>query len=457
MKTSIIYKSALCIICLTILAGCKKFLEEKQNKNQVIPNTLQDAQAVLDYPRTFQNDNFLGIAWGDDYYVSEARFQALPEHSRGMYTFQRTNLYQNLSNDWQSTYERAYIANTSLETLEKIDPSSVNQDEYNNIKGQALFLRARVFLTALHSFANIYRAETAESDLGIALRLNTNFNEPTVRLPVSECYDRVIADISESATLLQPVQVAVTRPGKAAALGLLARTYHSMRQYERSAEFAKLCIDQTSAKLLDYNGLTASAAFPIHQFNSEVIQEGRVSTPTLLINASVLSPKSIYDLYETNDLRKTIFFRINNDGTIGYKGSYTGGTAYFTGLALDEIYLIRAESLARTGKTAEAMTELNTLLSFRYKRDPVTKVSTYINQTAASPADAVSKILLERRRQLIHRGTRLYDIKKQNAEGAGIDITRNINGSAYVVKANSSGFIAPIPENIIQLSGIPQN
>ena len=66
-------------------------------------------------------------------------------------------------------------------------------------------------------------------------------------------------------------------------------------------------------------------------------------------------------------------------------------------------------------------------------------------------------VLLERRKELTLRGLRLSDIKRLNKEGRGITLTRIVNGVAYTLPANSARFANPIPENIIEISGMEQN
>jgi hypothetical protein len=72
------------------------------------------------------------------------------------------------------------------------------------------------------------------------------------------------------------------------------------------------------------------------------------------------------------------------------------------------MYLIRAECLARTGNTAGAMTAVNLLRAKRMKP------GAWVNLTASSPADAVAKVLQERRREMPF-GMRWFDIRRYNS------------------------------------------
>jgi hypothetical protein len=77
--------------------------------------------------------------------------------------------------------------------------------------------------------------------------------------------------------------------------------------------------------------------------------------------------------------------------------------------------------------------------------------------TASSAADALTKILTERRKELVFRGLRWADIKRLNLEGANISLTRKLNGQTYTLSPNHPRFALPIPDDVIQISGMPQN
>ena len=77
--------------------------------------------------------------------------------------------------------------------------------------------------------------------------------------------------------------------------------------------------------------------------------------------------------------------------------------------------------------------------------------------TATSVSDALQKIQVERRKELVWRGLRWTDIKRYNKEGAGISLIRILNGTTYTLTPNSNLFVLPIPSDEIDISGIIQN
>ncbi|RZL37602.1 MAG: RagB/SusD family nutrient uptake outer membrane protein [Pedobacter sp.] len=215
--------------------------------------------------------------------------------------------------------------------------------------------------------------------------------------------------------------------------------------------FADNEVPQAFKDLIDFNTLTPSAIQPLAQFNTEVLMASRmVNLPIVAQSRAKVLPE-LYASYEINDLRKTVYFRDNGNGSYAFKGSYDGTTLYFSGIATDEVYLTRAECNARLGNGDLALKDLNDLLRKRYK------TGTYIDLTQRDPALLLQVIIQERRKELLFRGLRWADIKRYNRDGAGISLTRTVAGKTYTLEANSARFAIPIPEDIIVLSGIPQN
>jgi tetratricopeptide (TPR) repeat protein len=441
------------LIIVTILGGCKKYLDEKPDKKLAVISSLDELQGLLDYdPDMSFNDISACEVSADDYYVTSADWSARSETERRMYTWEKDYLFTPGYNDWSDTYYVAYCSNTVLDNISKIDKAQ-DENRWNDIKGQALYHRAHAYLQALLTWSVAYDEQTANSDLGIPLRLNTDFNTSSNRANVEDSYNQVILDLKEALRLLPITAIHKICPCKPAAYALLARAYLSMRKYDEVGLYADSAL-QLNNSLMDYNDATIinpSAALPIPRFNIEVLTDGRMTLPSILSSGKAKIDSSLYASYDNNDLRKEIFFKSNNNGTYGFKGSYSKTAALSSSITVDETYLMRAESFARSGKINEAMNDLNTLLIKRWKS------GTFFPFSANNITDALNIILHERRKELIMRGLRWMDIKRLNKEGANISLTRIVNGVTYTLPPNDLRFALPIPEDIITLSGIQQN
>lgn len=435
---------------LILLSSCEKFLDEKPNKNLAIPSKLIDFQALLD------NSTFLNTVDGasseisaGDFYLSNADYLGLNNFYRNLYTWQRKEVFPDELNEWFLNYRIVYRANTVINALEK--PQNFDDPAVaKNIIGQAYFYRAKAFLQTLYVWSNAYDKELSKSELGIPLRLNTDFNEPSKRETVELGYQQVINDLLKSIDNLPINNIHVMRPSKVAAYGLLARTYLSMRDYSNAKKYADSSLSLKST-LLDFNILNATANFPVPQFNPEVLHSTVIPSYPIINNSRAKIAPIIMNMFEANDLRKSVLFKINSDGSYGFKGSYDGSASLFSGVAVNEVLLIRAECLAREGKLSDALIDLNKLGVKRFK------AGLYKNKESLNQEQVITWVLNERRKELIFRGLRWMDIKRLNKEGAGISLSRTVDNKDYKLNANSSGFALPLPDNLLILTSMEQN
>lgn len=440
-----------CLLALTVaFSGCDKFLDEKPQSRLVVASNLIDLQGLMDSYLVINNrDPYMGEICADDYYVTDAEWAAQVEYDRRLYLWEKDNVTATSGNNYYTSYSSLYRPNMVLATIDNIAVNAGNEADWNNVKGQAYFLRAKIFLDLVSLFSNAYDANTAKTDLGIPLRLGIDFTEKSSRATVEETYQQIIKDLEQACALLPVRATHVMRASKPAAYALLARTYLFMNNYEKANYYADLSL-KLKSDLLDYNTLNAASTFPFSQFNAEVEFAAIMGSPAIIANATAKIPLDLYNSYEANDLRKTLFFRKNTNGTYGFKGSYDGGIAKFTGIAVDEVFLMRAESFARMGKVTEAMKDLNALLKKRYN-------PTFVDKVAANQQEAINLIVAERRKELLLRGLRWMDLKRLNKLGANITLTRVVNSKTYTLEPNSLRYAIQLPPEIIDLTGMPQN
>lgn len=445
------------IVCLF---GCKKYLDKIPDPTQTTPVSVVDAQALMD--NTSATNNFagfplgLGIVSSDEYYLSPAQYNSFASISTSVLAY---NWQENLttinkqSTPWNNTYSSIFSCNVALEALSKIKPTPGQFQAYNNAKGDALFFRGNMFFNLAIVYGKAYDQATAAGNMGIPLVMTTDFTAKATRSSLQATYDQTLSDLHTSLTLLPTLPTAITRPSKAGAYGLLARVYLNMRNYQKAGSYADSAL-RLIPDLIDYNTINAASTYPFSDYNhnNEVITQliTFVSSPLTLSKCSV-NP-IFYDLYQTTDLRKTVYFSANNEGGHYFKGTYGySNTNLFSGPATDEMYLIRAECYARADKVNEAMTDLNTLLIKRYK------TGTFISLTAHNSQDALQLVLTERKKELVFRGLRWMDLKRLNAEGANITQTRTVNGQVFTLAPNANAYALQIPLNVLSLSGMPPN
>jgi hypothetical protein len=437
------------------LGSCKKYLDKKPDEKLVIPSVIQDLQGLLDqYSRVNQFNPSAMERSADDYYITSADWTALTNQAeKRIYLWEKDYVIGSVAgSDWSNAYDNVYKANVVLDEMPKIKRVPNDDRDRNACIGHAYFIRGSTFLKIAIAWSLAYDKATSSTDLGIPLRLSSDFNIPSTRSSLGETYAQIINDARDALLYLPNTPLHVLRPSKPAALALLARSFLAMREYDSCFKYANEFLLLRN-ELKDYNQLSASATYPFApEFsNPEIVFNSNMITGSLLTASRAKIDSNLYQSFSINDLRKTIFFRNNNNGTFGFKGSYNGSAAGFDGVATDEVYLMRAECYARKGNVPEAMNDLNTLLLKRWK------TNTFIPYTATNPTNALQLILTERRKELIFRGLRWMDIKRLNKEGGNIILQRIINGVVYTLPPNDLRYAIAIPESVIELTGMPQN
>lgn len=448
------------ILLVAAMAGCgkKDFLDAKPSSDLFIPTTLEDFQAILD--RDGMNETpSLGELSSDNYYLQTYTFwQGLVAKERNAYIW-AADTYQGQGSvgDWNAPYQQVLGANVILDGIDKAPVTAANQAQWRAIKGAAYFARAYAFYNLAQIFAPVYDNATAATDMGIPLRLTPGVDEPSVRASVKDTYDQVLADLAQAALLL-PVDISWNnrnRPCRPAAMALLARVYLGMRLYDKAGSYADSSLRLYNT-LIDYNTINPATPTPFLRSNAEALYQSRLLSTTNVLKGSssnCVIDSNLYKSFDANDLRRQLFFTINpNTSLPNARNSYNGSTFCFSGLATDEVYLIRAECYARAGNTQAALNDLNTLLQNRWKSN-----GSFTPVAAASPAQALGSILAERRKELFFRGLRWTDLRRLNKDGANIVLTRVLNGQTYQLTPGDLRYVFPIPPDVITLGGIQQN
>jgi hypothetical protein len=463
-KLTIHYKYLIGVILFTLVVALNSctndFLDAKPSTDLVTPQKLDDIKALLDNTDFVNQTGGLGQMGADEYvFVDYTAWQ-------GTFTAMQRNAYiwaqdiyegEPLVQDWNIPFTSIFYANNALQSLDEMNlPDSPDKD---HVKGWALFVRAYAYHDLVRNFCLAYDPQTANTDLGLPIQKSPRINEIHPRATLKQTYNLIIEDLKEATRLLssQFPQDNRNRPSKASAYALLARVYLMMNEYEN----AELSADASLAiynKLIDYNTVSKTATTPFDRFNQETIFNAKQFsvhgiTSNQPSNTAVTINPTIIASYHTDDLRLSIFFGINNQGKYYKKTGYFGGDFYpFHGLAVDEIYLIKSECLARRGQITESMSWLNDLLVKRF-----TNTKPYTAISAGNKEEAIATILEERKKELIWRGIRWSDIKRLNKIGANITLKRILNGKEYYLSPNNLKYAFPIPDVEIARSKIEQN
>lgn len=446
-------------IAVMMLVSCKKdFLDENPRTDVLIPDNTTALWALLDNDIVMNRTPTMGELSSDNYYLTFTYWQILPQnHERYSYVWAK-DIYLGQQNvdDWSSSYTQVLHANTVLEGLNLIPANVSSVAEKNALRGAALFFRANAFYNLAQIFAPAYDSTTAAADLGVPVRTEVDINVNVSRHSVKQTYDSILAYLNEAEELAAPgiIYNSKNRVSKPAVLALKARVYLSMRAYAQAGESADRAL-QLHDSLINYNDLDPFALLPFHHRNKETIFQSRFIEQTQVM-ASFIYPEVIIDstllnMYDANDLRHTLYYTNIFSGQYNLKGNYSASIYPFSGLATDELYLIRAEANAKAGNIAAAMDDLNKLLLNRYKN------GTFTPLTPGTQQEALTLIRDERRKELAFRGIRWTDLRRYNKEGANITLQRVLNGNTYTLLPNSKLYALPIPPEVLYLGRLVDN
>ncbi|SEN07738.1 SusD family protein [bacterium A37T11] len=457
------YNTLPLLITVIICWSCgKSFLDPKPSSSIIIPTTIEEYKALLESSDVYAASVALSQLASDEYYfLNEESWSSTYTATERESFIWAKDIYGGDVNiqDWNGPYKAIFYANSVIDGLKDREKLSGSDEEYNLVKGWAHFVRSYTYFDLIRNFSPAYDPATEGSDLGVPLKLTSGVDDIQQRASVKQCYDQIFADLNVARSLLQPTYPDghQNQASRLAVYALGARINLYQRKYEQALKYADSCLNEYNY-LLDYNEVDGTQRFPFPANNPESIFTTSTviaySTQTVAsrTNTKIAIDSNLLKTYEENDLRRTILYRTAGVNNVVMNGGYFGIGLYpYTGLAVDEQYLIRAECLAREGNEQAALDNLNVLLVRRFK------TGTFLPLTTGEVTNVLERVLLERRKELVWRCLRWGDLKRLNKEGAIITLTRVLGGTTYSLPPNDPRYVFNIPADEITLSGIQQN
>jgi hypothetical protein len=407
-----------------LLCGCNKFLDITP-KSVIIPKRVADYEGILNAPTLTNPFPINLLDFTDDNLNS---FDALNQSStaNGYQWRSIITINEKASPDvWGPLYRCIYDANVVITGIGGATEGTDIQKQ--QILGEALVMRAGCYLDLLTVFAKAYNASTAAADPGLPLVTTINVTDAAPqRSSLKATLDTLLSNVTAATALLPNDNINRYRVTKYAAYGLLSRIYLYMADYVNAKKYTDLALQATHV-LLNYNSYAAYTAMPVYDLNPEVLwQRAAVSgSPVFMLYSADLKT-----YFNADDIRYSFLTVTNNNG-LG-RASLPG--RYNFGITFPEMYLTRAELLARAGDFNGAMTVVNTLRKNRIK------TAAYADQTASSPEEALVKVLAERRREMAYSGMRWFDMKRLDQEGRMPEVTRvNLTTGEVMAKLSPHG------------------
>lgn len=383
-----------------LTVSCKKFLDVKP-KGVIIAETINDYQGILNsgdvlnpfglnVPIIFPTDDLSDVTFS-------LQNQTSPKGNIYFWTeyINNTSISPDL---WADMYNR--IANLNVVTEGVLSATDGTEKQKKALHAEAMVAKVFNYLHLLSFFSPAYAKSTANTDFGVPYVNSTDVsNAAPPRPSLQTSYDQLINDIAKAIPDLPETNVNNTRVTKEVAYGLLTRIYMSMADYINAEKYADMVLNFDNATILNYNDYIGGQLPATNSSAEELFV--RYSGNIAFRYADELLEN--YDL--TNDLRIKFLAIKKTDGTYNFGGSLT----YMPnrGISYAEIFLDKAECLARAGNIDDALDLVNKKIRMN-RFDP----DEYTPLTAHSTEDAIAAVLKERRRELAFKGTRWIDMKR---------------------------------------------
>ncbi len=360
-----------------------------------------------------------------------------------------------ISNVWATPYNMINDCNILLSNVDKFKETKTGQS--NRLKSQALAIRALAHFDLLRYFGQSYDRNSTE--LGVPIKTESNLDKPQ-RNTVKEVYDQVYADLTQAKTLMGSMDQSINTSSDRSRIDIIGTDAILARVAYYAKDYAT-AISSTTAVINNSNqlGLATFADFPSIWTNDAIANEviwyvkffpgdGYAGGDVYFAvndRVSFKPSQNLLSLYNTTtDVRYKSYFSGTTAKRPGqlivskYLGIGGDGLTNWKALRMGEIYLIRAEALARSGQNTAARSDLKKLRDQRISVPDIEDLS--------NPSFLLTAILIERRKELFLEGHRWFDLRR-----AGQGITRGGDckapATACSLASNSFRFVWPIPQD----------
>lgn len=451
---NIIY-SLVILVFVSAISGCEKYTDITP-KGQNLMETAADLDLLM-------NVNYVGIPFemSNQAYLINDRYPI--NNVAGIINSPSQSLEKILLT-YDESADRAGItlSDRSFEGLYKIistmnialmqaDIASGDPQLLNQIRAEALVMRAYLHYLLVNIYAKAYNPATAANDGGIPYVNDANFDEQNKKVTVKEVYDNILSDINAALDLngLPDRPKNVMRAGKGFAYAVKAKALLSMQDYDGALEAVNnaLTINNT---LEDHRPLLALPAAS----GRTPARDARLA-PENLFHASsyiddpvafVPTTEVLNNIYEPGNILKDSTSTYNNTlgeiftGIPGPFWLYVGYQQNNAGMTTADLVLMKAECLIRTGQINDGMDEVNAIR--------IRRIAPYMPATASSEAEAMAHLQRTSRTEFLFCIWNFINIKRWNRENMyPVTIVKVLNGVTYTLQPNSPLYVFPFPQS----------
>lgn len=500
------------IVGLSGLVSCSDFLEERSQDTYYI-TSYTDLDELLIGDCYLQVNTSTNLAYTTDpgYFIHYLADE-IEEHNNGelyetnrdckraiygYYTWQQrvgqtynNNGYLTENLTWKEIYRLINVANNIIDCIDDVPQKTEDEKlEVRRVSGEAHFLRAAYYFWLVNLYAKPYTEASAGTDLGIPVKTSSEVNDIIFsRNTVKEVYDQVLSDLNQAEADLSVARNVETiyRADITAVHLLMSRVYLYMQNWEMAKKYADKVLEARS-ELVDLH--TWNKSFLTKSSVENIFSMGGAEIPCSMgpYDDSFRVSHDLYNAYDDNDLRKTVFWWKRKE-FVGYIKLEVPPTIYDTApndkwyyedmfwipsrymkasvsdrflFRTAEAYLNKAEAEAYLGNEREAREALNDLYVKRYEGG---------TGYDCSGEDLIKAIRKERRLELALEGHRWFDLRRYSVcekypeskqivhEYTYYEDWEMVERHRFVLEEYDAAYTLPIPQEVIEFNvGMPNN
>ncbi|WP_289665533.1 RagB/SusD family nutrient uptake outer membrane protein [Flavobacterium panacagri] len=454
-----IYKKVACLLALGLtFASCDDYLSDVP-KGAKSPETLADYEAFLRDEYNTRLDILGASQLLNDQFITAATLTSNRLYNANyMWDENADRIALKVSDEtaYYGTY--AGIAAFNLIIENALTATKATEQEQRVVWAQAKIMRAMNFFYVTNFYADTYVAATAATKLSVPLITSANINAPSKQVTIQEMYDFILNDIKEALPYLPKVAQTALHPNLGGAYAFYSRVYLQMNNYTEALKYADLALAEnnqlydwvafynTNKAIIDVPNSYTTSVSPMGYTYSENYFFRHGSSRSLGRETSI--PVERAARFETGDLRLKSRWKLRTVGADTYYYSILSGMYNFAGITTVEVYLIKAECLARDNKISEALAILNAVRKTRILPASYQDISTTDKTTA------LNAIFRTKNNELLNTLTPYADARRLNAEGVyKFSLTKVANGTTYTLKSDSHLWTSPFPQGAVQNPG----
>ena len=356
------------------------------------------------------------------------------------------NLYNYLVTDgdvaglWNASYTVILRANNIINSP-IADNANVQQ-----IKGEAYAIRALAYYNLVRYFASPYTLDP--SKLGVPIVTTYQADLKPERAKIADVYTLINKDLTQAYTLMTKFTNS-SQFSKYSAKALQAKVYLAMGDKTNAKTAALDVITNsgfTAISSAAHTGYWAGVAprtdkvETLLEISFDAVANNAFDALSYIYLQSgnygdMLCSSELYDLFETTDIRKSLYATGTRGGLasvfVNKYGSFTGDHSDTKVIRMSEMYLIAAEA-SYPSNTADALKYVNEVTS----RRGATAI-------ASSGSALLEDIITERRKELAFEGERYLDMQRLQRN---IARSKNYPASALSIDFTNYRRIMPIPQ-----------